>query len=619
MANKNHQYRNHPGTLPKTLPRTQTGAALLAAVLLLMMASSYYLVTKLNTNLEKNQHSQETGMALMAAKNALIGYAITFPEIDAESGTDTIDGPGYLPCPDLSNDGSAGGSCSLKTTNNPVTSIGRFPYATLETDDFRDGHGERFWYVVSDNFRNNPKMIPLNSETAGSISGDLTVNGYTNIAAVIFATGAIEGSQDRSTANINKYANYIEATFSDSDGDTYIDTITTGSSDRYVLLTKDELMQMVEKRVLGQTSHMLSTYLNSQGAYPWLTPFSDPKADVRRLTGTANSGSGATTLIDTSVNIDFVEWGVAAGDVVWNATDGSVGFVSSVDSSTQLTITGMSLGTENDFDEGDAYQIQLANVLTTFSGTATLGSSSLKLEDTTKDFDDLGIVEGDILENVTDGSSGVIDSIDNDEITVTSLSGGTGNDFASGDSYLIRTNSGTVTANSTTTLTDTKKDFVTVGIAVGDLVYNVTDGSYGTITAVAATSLTVTLEYGSENDFDTGDIYSISRFNPNPVTPAREGHLAFHERGEPFTTSLDIEMYFPGSISGVANADVTTTVPVPVTVPPVISQPDYVTSINRYVQGKTIAGTATGGSATSLVDTSRNFNDLGVAVGDVVD
>jgi hypothetical protein len=582
---------------------------LLAAVLLLMIASSYYLVTKLNTNLEKTQHSQETGMALKAAKNALVGYAIAFPEVDAESGTDTVDGPGYLPCPDISNNGSAGGSCSLINTNNPVTSIGRFPYKTIETKDFRDGHGERLWYVVSDNFRNNPKMIPLNSETAGSTSGDLTVNGYTNIAAVIFAVDAIEGSQDRSTANKNSYANYIEATFTDSDGDTYIDTITTGATDRYVLLTKDELMQMVEKRVLGQTSHMLSTYLNSQGAYPWLTPFSDPKADVRRLTGTANSGSDSTTLIDTSVNIDFVEWGVAVGDVVWNVTDGSVGFVSSVDSSTQLTITGMSLGTENDFDEDDAYQIQLSNVLTTFSGTATLGSTDLKLEDTTKDFDDLEIAEGDVLENVTDGSSGIIDSIDDDEITVTSLSGGTGNDIASGDSYRIRTNSGTVTANSTTILTDTKKDFVTIGITVGDVVHNVTDGSYGTITLVAATSLTVALEYGSENDFDIGDIYSISRFNP--IATTREGHLAFHDRGEPFATALDIELYMPDSISGVANSTVAAT--------NATTQPDYEDSIKSYVQGKTIVGTATGGSATTLVDTSRNFNDLGVAVGDVVD
>jgi hypothetical protein len=366
-------------------------------------------------------------------------------------------------------------------------------------------------------------------------------------------------------------------------------------------------MQMVEKRVLGQTSHILSTYLNSQGAYPWLTPFSDPKADARRLTGTANNGSDSTTLIDTSVNIDFVEWGVSAGDVVRNITDGSIGFVSSVDSSTQLTITGMSLGIENDFDAGDVYHIQVVNVPVAFSGTATPGSTGLKLVDITKDFDDLGIVEGDVLENVTDDSSGVIDSIDDDEITVTSLSSGT---IDSGDSYLIRTNSGTATSASTTTLTDTRKDFVTTGIAVGDLVHNVTDGSYGTVALpITAMSLTVALEYGSDNDFTTGDIYSISRFNP--IATTREGHLAFHEPGEPFATGLDIELYLPDSIAGVANATVAAT--------NAATQPDYETSIMRYAQGKTIVGTATGGSATTLIDTSRNFNDLGVAVGDVVD
>ncbi len=273
MAIKNHQYSNHPGALP----RAQTGAVLLAMVLIIMMASSYYLVTKLNTNLEKTQHSQEIGIALKSAKNALIGYAITFPEVDAETGTDTIDGPGYLPCPDISNNGSAGGSCSLSGN----TSIGRFPYKTIETKDFRDSHGERFWYVVSDNFRNNPKMIPLNSETAGSSSGDLTVNGYENIAAVIFAVDAIEGSQDRSTANVNNYTHYIEATFTDSDDDTVIDSITTADTDRYILLTKDELMQMVEKRVLGEVKQVLITYRdntdwNNDNIYPWMSPFGDP-------------------------------------------------------------------------------------------------------------------------------------------------------------------------------------------------------------------------------------------------------------------------------------------------------------------------------------------------------
>lgn len=105
------------------------------------------------------------------------------------------------------------------------------------------------------------------------------------------------------------------------------------------------------------------------------------------------------------------------------------------------------------------------------------------------------------------------------------------------------------------------------------------------------------------------DIYTISRFNPTSTT--REGHLAFHEPGKAFGTSLGITLYLPDSIVGVANATVATVT--------ATTQPGYDSGINLYSQGKTISGTATGGSATTLRDTSRNFNDLGVSVGDVVD
>jgi len=261
MAIKNRHHRNHRCTLPKA----QTGAVLLALMLVVIIGSSYFLVTKLNTNLALTQQSKQTGIALSTAKAALIGYAVAYPDkVNAN------EGPGYLPCPDRDNNGSTDpGSCSL----NGNTSIGRFPYKTLEAKDLRDGHGERLWYVVSDNFRNNPKLIPLNSETAGDINGDMTVNGYADIAAIIFAADKPENSQDRTAANENDYTHYIEAAFTDSDGDSITDNIVTAVTDRYILLTRDELMHSVEKRVMGEVRMMLTNYFNNHGAYPKLTPF----------------------------------------------------------------------------------------------------------------------------------------------------------------------------------------------------------------------------------------------------------------------------------------------------------------------------------------------------------
>ena len=60
------------------------------------------------------------------------------------------------------------------------------------------------------------------------------------------------------------------------------------------------------------------------------------------------------------------------------------------------------------------------------------------------------------------------------------------------------------------TLSDSGADFVTAGVAAGDIVHNTTDGSSGTITAVTATTVTATLAGGSDNDWDNGDAYSIT-------------------------------------------------------------------------------------------------------------
>ena len=60
-------------------------------------------------------------------------------------------------------------------------------------------------------------------------------------------------------------------------------------------------------------------------------------------------------------------------------------------------------------------------------------------------------------------------------------------------------------------LTDENGDFINDSIEKGDLIFNVTDGSYGSITAVTATTITATLAHGSDNDWDTGDSYTTTQ------------------------------------------------------------------------------------------------------------
>lgn len=72
--------------------------------------------------------------------------------------------------------------------------------------------------------------------------------------------------------------------------------------------------------------------------------------------GTVTTANGAgTTLINSSAT--FITSGVLPGDIVHNFTDGSIGYVISVDSETQITHTPLTGGTENDWDSSDAYRI----------------------------------------------------------------------------------------------------------------------------------------------------------------------------------------------------------------------------------------------------------------------
>ena len=70
-------------------------------------------------------------------------------------------------------------------------------------------------------------------------------------------------------------------------------------------------------------------------------------------------------------------------------------------------------------------------------------------------------------------------------------------------------------ANNAATLDNGLANFITSGVNIGDTVYNTTDGCTGRVATVAATQLTFTsLSGGTDNDFDTGDTYSIKLQKP---------------------------------------------------------------------------------------------------------
>jgi len=184
-----------PMHLAPIKPQRQHGAALLMVMILLVLGVSSYLLTDLNRPVYRAQAEQHTADVLSQAKDALLGYAMTYREIyDTQP-------PGYLPCPDSDGDGSAETVCG----GAGLTIVGRFPWRTLGLPPTRDGSGACLWYAVSGTYKNNPKQV-LTSNTDGTmviknaIGKKLHGNAATNRAiAVIFAPGRALKAQARAT------------------------------------------------------------------------------------------------------------------------------------------------------------------------------------------------------------------------------------------------------------------------------------------------------------------------------------------------------------------------------------------------------------------------------------
>ena len=549
--------------------RGQRGVALLVLMLVLVVGSSYMLVSRMNEYAQAYARESRTQEALGEAKRALLSYAMNYPDLRGNEAK----GPGFLPCPDQDDDGNP------ENCGNSVSAtvrFGRLPFRILGFDDLRDSSGSRFWYGVSENFKNTlTDNTVINSETPGMLS----VDGANDVVAVILAPGEPVASQTARPSNDG--ADYLEDdNATDGDG-SFVSAGGDDFNDQVVVITRQELMEIVEKRVAGEVRAILAQYqANNGGAYPWLTPFADPKSTFIGPRGSHDGVDGSSNLTDNSR--DFYEWRVQAGDLVRNITDGSIATVTvtPTPATDTLTLGTLSMGSENDFDNGDAYVVYASAIGSKLKGTAKAGSSGLTVVDTDRDFSELGVVPGDVIDkfdgsNLANRSSGVVDTVSANQITVTDLEGAATNSFAVNDEYVIRGNYGQSTgANDSTSLVDDYKNFVTMGIRAGDLVVNITDGSVARVASVtSATTLALDrIHLGAENDFDTGDYYYIPRYNTDNGT--RKGLLSIHERGEHFKTGFDIDWSLLDTVGA-------TILPSPG------AQTDYITKLKSDIESST--------------------------------
>ena len=248
---------------------SQRGAALLALVLALALGSGLVTVEWLEAAARSAHAMRRTEATLAAARDALIGYAASYPDQHADR-----HGPGYLPCPDTSGNGSPNTPCR-------ATALGRLPWRRLGLHDPRDGAGERLWYTLDRRFRaNGYKYRPLNRDTAA----DLVVDGRGGIAAVILAPGPALPFQDRSRDRFDP-AQYLEGG-NESPGDgAYVSREGSPSlpndrfNDRVDTIPRDELMAVAARRALAAAREALEEYRAAPwntGVLPWLAPWTAP-------------------------------------------------------------------------------------------------------------------------------------------------------------------------------------------------------------------------------------------------------------------------------------------------------------------------------------------------------
>ncbi|MCL2589350.1 MAG: hypothetical protein FWD67_00395 [Betaproteobacteria bacterium] len=185
---------------PFSIRHSHGGALLPAVLLLLLMASAALAVSGHLAYQAKQRASGRSIAALAQAKDALIGYAFSYPELQHDG-----QAIGYMPCPDKTNSGSVSlGACNARDHG----AIGRFPYRTLGLPILRDSQGQCLWYAIAGSAKHNPKPLTLNWDSPGqfrvvSPSGRAISGEKYDAIAVILAPGAALPGQTRPPAPTN--------------------------------------------------------------------------------------------------------------------------------------------------------------------------------------------------------------------------------------------------------------------------------------------------------------------------------------------------------------------------------------------------------------------------------
>lgn len=243
--------------------RQQSGAALLMLLAALILAGGYAFYRSANLGPNRTQQITHLATSLARAKEALIARAV----IDANR-------PGSLPCPDLitndatnkPGDGNTDKFIGAATGECP-SYVGWLPWVTLDLPELTDDSGTRLWYSLTRNLRDDDSAYPINSDTLT----DLRIDGGGEIAAIIIAPGSALSGQSRPS---NTPADYLEGDNANADVNYISGPAGPAFNDIVTVITRQELMAAVEKRVANELKSCIEQYALAGNKYPWPAPFS---------------------------------------------------------------------------------------------------------------------------------------------------------------------------------------------------------------------------------------------------------------------------------------------------------------------------------------------------------
>ena len=278
-------------------------------LIILIIGASAFLVSSLNSSKVKSARQTSSSIVLAKAKDALIGYALSYGD------THTGEVHGYLPCPDPDGTNGAVGEGSSETCGNKnVSALGRLPWKTLGLDPLRDGEGECLWYAVSGTYKNNPKTDLMNWDNKGLLEVlDATGNiAGQEVVAAIFSPGSAQENQNRAPNDTAPICggNYTSTNYLDSDGTINNGTVSSSPNvtsqfkqadstgqinDQILFITRQELWNALLKRndfidklknMTREATVCLSYYGKMNGYYaspdkrlPWAGRFLNPSND----------------------------------------------------------------------------------------------------------------------------------------------------------------------------------------------------------------------------------------------------------------------------------------------------------------------------------------------------